>query len=179
MEKAKLGFNLVVFVLDGLLVGGTCSLPPDLNKRSMGWWYTARWTLFCQNGKVENWISSLYWEGSAQPSEPSINLFDTLSLTHPLLYILHILLSPGTARRGNSTRYEVPEHGQPVLESVRRRRCQPGPGVWGVQHGQAVGPAMRIHLWKQQVWHGHSSASSRRLYRVLQQGRLHSRTVGK
>ena len=115
---------------------------------------------------------------------------------------------PGARRRGDRLRPAVrgprPHHAVPV----RRRRGQPGPGVRGVQHGQAVEPAdsLRLrecvtsfalvrrsdketcadHAVRQQVRHGHGRGPRLGPDRLLQaravhpgaQGQRHGRAGG-
>lgn len=56
--------------------------------------------------------------------------------------------------------------------------CFLGSDFWNLQHGCTLEAPCHLHLWEQQIWHGHVCGASRCQYRLLQERRLHSRPPG-
>ena len=91
-------------------------------------------------------------------------------------YICNINLGPAGCRHCLGT--EIQWRQQRVCRPLRGRGCQPGPGVWDVQHRQTLGPAVHLCVREQQVRHGHGCGEGRGIYGVLHKGWLHSGHMG-
>ena len=63
---------------------------------------------------------------------------------------------------GLAFKHKYAEDGGVCLDLSRRRRGQPGPGLRGLQHGQAVGPAGHLRDREQPICDGHERSSARR-----------------